>query len=140
MSVRDLFEKKYSDAIENLSDDVLEIFDYLLEKCEEVEYTRDIQRKRICELERENYILKSFLSESESIEESSDELEDIICEAQALQGKLAILAEIAELADSVFAKCRAVGISAERLKRQVAATKVQHKRNVLLSLCNMLWL
>ena len=34
MSVRDLFEKRYADAIEDLSDDVLEIFDFLLDKCD----------------------------------------------------------------------------------------------------------
>lgn len=118
MSVRDLFEKKYADAIENLSDDVLEIFDYLLEKCDEIEYTRDIQRKRICELERENNVLKIFLSDSESIEENSDELGDILADADALCEKLALLAEMSSIADSLSTRCKTLRASTDKLQKQ----------------------
>lgn len=118
MSVRDLFEKRYADAIENLSDDILEIFDYLLDKCEEVEYTRDIQRKRICDLERENNILKNFLFESEVMEEGSDELGDILSDVEALRQKLALLSEISSLADSVLSGCKNLSISTDKLLKQ----------------------
>jgi hypothetical protein len=118
MSVRDLFEKKYSDAIENLSDDVLEIFDYLLDRCEEVEYTRDIQRKRICDLERENNILKNFFFDAESIEENSDELRDVLSYAEAIREKLALLSEISSLSESLYAGCKALSASTDRLRSQ----------------------
>ena len=118
MSVRDLFEKKYADAIENLSDDVLEIFDYLLDRCEEVEYTRDIQRKRICDLERENNVLKNFLFESESIEENSDEIGDILADANELCRKISLMAEISLLADSISTRCKTLRASTDRLQKQ----------------------
>ena len=118
MSVRDLFEKRYADAIENLSDDVLEIFDFLLEKCDEIEYTRDIQRKRICELERENNILKLFLADSESIEENSDEICDILADADALCKRLSLFSELTALADSISTRCNTLRASTDRLQKQ----------------------
>ena len=118
MSVRDLFEKKYSDAIENLSDDVLEIFDYLLDRCEEVEYTRDIQRKRICDLERENNILKNFFFDAESIEENSDELRDVLSYAETIREKLSLLSELSSLSESLYAGCKALSASTDRLRSQ----------------------
>lgn len=118
MSVRDLFEKRYADSIEGLSDDVLEIFDFLLEKCDEIEYTRDLQRRRICELERENNVLKIFLADSESLVENSDEISDVLADTDALLERLSLLSELSSLADSISARCKTLRASTDRLQKQ----------------------
>lgn len=120
MSVREIFEQKYSATVETCADDVLEIFDYLLEKCDELEEVRDTQRKRITALEQENNALRAFLAETEGVERSADDIEEVISAVDSTLAKLDSLISLRESLLDISASCKDIYASAEQLSRSRA--------------------
>ncbi len=115
MSIRDIFEEKFSAAVECASDDVLEAIDYLIDYCEELEDFRESQRKRIVALEKEKNALMNFLASAECADELTEEVEEIASVCERTLERLEILASVRSALGDITASARDLQSSAEKM-------------------------
>ncbi len=96
MSIREIFEKRYSNAFEGASDDILEAIDFLLDSCDKLEGAKDSARKRISALENENVRLRAANEAFAEVSSLADEVDEISVALDAILTKTDALLEVRE--------------------------------------------